>query len=65
MAAQTMVMESTKNKLDEFVNNQTYLDAYDDAEEAERIRAGEIDFARIDEREKRYREIVRNMRKKM
>ena len=60
MAAQTMIMESAKNKVDEFVNNQAYLDAYDDAEEAERIRAAEIDFARKNSQEQTAIDMIKD-----
>ena len=45
MASEALVIEKAKNKIDQFVGNPNNLNAYDDAEEAERIRLGEIDFA--------------------
>ena len=68
MATQNTAIDYAKNKIDQFVMNSDYMNAYDLAEEAERIRSDEISFARDEGREEgrneERREIVQNMIKK-
>ena len=64
METQNTTIDYAKNKIDQFVMNSDYMNAYDLAEEAERIRSDEISFARDEGRNEGRREIVQNMIKK-
>ncbi|MBO4336011.1 MAG: hypothetical protein J5846_09310 [Desulfovibrio sp.] len=60
MAAQSMIIDSAKSKIDHFVLNDENIKAYNLAEEAEKIRKAEIDFARKNSQEQTAIDMIKD-----